>query len=80
VDKVFIDNNGFFYKAVATTGKKGEVIPGQAKDPSHAERPCITQEFLQALPDDGTPMLIVDIEAKVQTILSQRAEKRDEAE
>lgn len=63
--RIFIDNSGFFYKAP------------EAKDPSHAERPCITQEFLEALADDGTPMLIVDIEEKVRQILNTRAEKKD---
>lgn len=58
--KAFIDNNGFFYKGTA------------AKDPSHAERPVVTQEFMDAMPDDGTPMLIVDIEAKVASAKEQK--------
>ncbi len=54
--RVFLDNEGRFYKAE------------EAADKSHAERPVITADFLQALPDDGSPMFSVDIDDAVQKI------------
>ena len=59
--RVFIDLNGQFYKAL------------ESRDKSHAERSLITQEFLEALPDDGTPMYMVDIDTRIQQILDARA-------
>lgn len=68
--KIFIDNAGFFYKA----------LDGKAKDPSHAERPVVTKEFLQALPDDGTPMIASDIDGEVQKIIGDSTYPRHSCE
>lgn len=58
--RVFIDLNGQFYKAA------------EARDKSHAERSLVTQEFLEALPDDSSPMAMLDINVRIQQILDER--------
>ena len=59
--RVFINNDGLWYKAKAP------------KDPSHAERMVVTEEFMQALKED-VPQHLIDIEAKVQQILNAQSE------
>lgn len=59
--KVFIDNNGKFYKAKSP------------QDPSHAERPLVSADFLAVLPDDGTGLFMVDIDAAIKALQDGRS-------
>lgn len=58
MERVFIDNDGMWYKA------------NVAAHPNHAERPCVTQEFLEALTD--RPQHLIDVERKIQVNLAKR--------
>lgn len=60
--KVFIDDQGLWYKALT------------ARSTSHAERPVINKDFLDALPDDGSGMHLVDIDAKIAAMKAARGE------
>jgi hypothetical protein len=58
--RVFIDNNGMWYKAK------------EPKESSHAERSLVTVEFLAVLPEDSTPMHMVDIDAAIAKYVAQK--------
>jgi len=60
MNRVFIDNQGRFYKAK------------EAADASHAERSLVTADMLAVLPDDGTPIYQVEIDQKVKQLADRR--------
>lgn len=53
---VYVDLNGRFYKAE------------ESKDVSHARKPLVTADFLTVLPDDGTAMELLDINAAIENL------------
>lgn len=57
--KVFIDLHGKFYKAE------------EAKDVSHAHKVLVSEDFLRALPDDGTAIDLLEVDAKVHALKNQ---------
>lgn len=63
---IYIDNQGLWYKVQVEVGEP------KAKDPSHAHRPLVSEDFYAVLPNDGTPMHMIDIEAAIQKLTARR--------
>lgn len=58
---VFIDGSGKFYKAT------------KAKNPNDARKVLVSEDFLKALPDNGSSMELIDIDSKIKAAQDARA-------
>lgn len=61
---IYIDDKGMWYKVQVAVGEP------KPREASHALRPLVTDDFYKVLPDDGTPMHMIDIEAAIQKLVS----------